>query len=77
MLKGASMLERRFLIKDQTGRGFAVTLPLSVVLERWDGAYSNDPDDPNEQSLEEWLNLSEIGETFTNLDENVTFIRTE
>lgn len=71
------MQEKRFLIKDQSGRGFAVTLPMADVLSRWDGAYSNDPEDSNETSFGDWMQVAEVGDTYDNVDENVTFTRTE
>ena len=65
------MQERRFLINDQSGRGIAVTLPLRDVIDRWDSCHKNDPEDPSETALGEWLEVAEIGDTFDNLDENL------
>jgi len=47
----------------------AVTLPVADILERWDADHNDDPDDPLETSLGEWLERSEVGDSFANLDE--------
>lgn len=71
------MADRRFLVKDNSGRGVAVTLPLSDIQERWDMGFKNDPDDEWEDSLGDWLESSEVGDTFTNLEDHVSFTRTD
>lgn len=71
------MSEKRFLVKDHSGRGIAVTLPLSVIQERWDMDYSNDPHNEYEDTLGGWLNNADVGDTFENQDEHVTFTRTD
>jgi hypothetical protein len=63
--------------KDHSGRGIAVTLPLSVVQERWDMDYSNDPQNEYEDTFGGWLNNADVGDTFENQDEHVTFTRTD
>lgn len=71
------MPEKRFLVKDHSGRGVAVTLPLSDIRERWDMGYSNDPESDFEDTLGEWLDSAEVGDTFENQDDHVTFTRTD
>lgn len=70
------MFEKRFLVKDLSGRGITVTLPLSDIRESWDLEYKNSPNDDCEDSLGNWLETAEVGDTFANEEENVTFTRT-
>jgi hypothetical protein len=69
--------DKRFLVKDHSGRGFAVTLPLSDIRERWDMSYSNSPDDEFEDNLGDWLDSAEIGDSFFNNDDYVSFTRVD
>ena len=71
------MTEKMFLVRDEGGRGVAVTLPLAEVLERWDAHYSNDPEDEFEATLGEWLEHAEVGDAYLHRDDNVSFTRTE
>jgi hypothetical protein len=71
------MSEKKFLVKDHSGRGVSITLPMAEIHARWDIAYSNDPESEIEESLGEWLDQAEVGDTFENQDDNVTFTRTE
>ena len=66
--------EKQFLVVDQSGRGAAVTLPASEILNRWEGTYSNDPDQP-EDTLCDFLDRGEVGDTFENQDDHATVIR--
>lgn len=71
------MPEKRFLVKDHSGRGVAVTLLLLDIQERWDMGYSNDPESEFEDTLGEWLDRAEVGDTYENQEDNVTFTRTD
>ena len=71
------MSEKLFLVKDESGRGIAVTLPLFEIQEHWDLDFKNRPDDEWEDSLGAWLVSAEVGETFTNHEDQVTFTRTD
>lgn len=71
------MPEKRFLVKDHSGRGFAVTLPISDVRERWDRNFKNDPDDEWEETLGDWLESADVGDTFTNTEDKCSFTRTD
>lgn len=75
--RGFTMSEKRFLVKDHSGRGVAVTLPLLDIQERWDTDYSNDPESEYEETLGEWLDRAEVGDTFENQEDHVTFTRTD
>ncbi len=69
--------EKRFLVTNQSGRGIAVTLPLSEIRTRWDMSFSNNPDDEFEESLGDWLDQAEVGDFFTNQEEMLTFTRVD
>lgn len=69
--------EKRFLVKDHSGRGIAVTLPLSDIVERWDLEFSNDPENEWEDTLGEWLEDAEVGDTFANQEDHVSFTRVD
>ncbi len=69
--------EPRFMVKDQSGRGFSVTLPLSDIRQRWDMEYRDDPANELESMFGDWLDTAEVGDTFTNHDDNVTFTRVD
>ena len=71
------MFEKHFLVKDESGRGTAVTLPLIEIHEHWDLDFKNHPDDEWEDSLGAWLVSAEVGETFTNHQDHVRFTRTD
>ncbi len=69
--------EKRFLVQDQSGRGIAVTLLFSEVRERFDLSFSNDLEDEFEETLGEWLEHAEVGDTFTNHEDMLTFTRVD
>ncbi len=71
------MADKRFLVKDTSGRGIAVTLPISDVRERWDMDFKNDPDSEWDDSLGDWLESADVGDTFLNEEDNVAFTRTD
>lgn len=64
-------------IDDQSGRGIAVTLPLSEVRERFDLSFSNDLENELEETLGDWLELADVGDTFANEEDHFTFTRVE
>lgn len=71
------MPETHFLLNDQSGRGFAVTLSAAEIRERWDLAYKNNPDNLWEDCFGVWLGSASVGDTFTHREANVTFTRTQ
>ena len=71
------MSERHFLVTDDSGRGIAVTLPLSDICERWDLSYSNDSDDEFAETFGDWLACADVGQKFVNHEDHCTFTRTE
>jgi len=69
--------EKKFLVQDHSGRGIAVTLPLSEVRESFDLSFSNDLEDEFEETLGEWLEHADVGDTFANEEDHFTFTRVE
>ena len=69
------MSEKHFLVKDESGRGIAVTLPLSEIRAKWNLDFKNCPNAEWEDSLGAWLESAEVGDTFTNHEDRVTFTR--
>jgi hypothetical protein len=69
--------EKRFLVKDHSGRGIAVTLPLSDIRERWDMDFSNDPENEFEDTLGDWMENADVGDTFFNQEDHVSFTRVD
>jgi len=67
---------RRFLVRDETGRGGAQEFELEDFEEHELG-YSNDPEDEFEQTLGEWLNSLNtcLGDEYFYEDDNFTIIR--
>lgn len=63
----------RFLLRDQSGRGFAIELMLSeFTTEERD--HVRDEDEPDD-TFGEWLDNSSAGEEYENTDDNFTVIR--
>ena len=71
------MNEKRFLVQEHSGRGIAVTLTLAGITERWDLEVSNNPESEFEDTLGEWLEYAEIGDSFTNEEEHSSFTRVD
>lgn len=70
------MTEKHFLLKDHSGRGLSVTLSASDIHEQWELDFKNDPADAWEDSLGDWLESANVGDTFSHDEANVTFTRT-
>ena len=70
------MHDRRFLVRDETGRGFSQEFELEDF-EKHDLEYSNDPDDEFEQTLGEQLNALNTcpGDEYFHEDDRFTIIR--
>jgi hypothetical protein len=64
------MLEKQFLVKDLSGRGFVSILTLADFRANWDLDYSNDPEDLSELTLGDWLADSSIGDSFNHSEDS-------
>jgi hypothetical protein len=65
--------EPRFLVRDESGRGFANELNYSEFTAEERG-HIEDEDEPDD-TLGEWLDNSSAGDEYQNTDENYTVIR--
>lgn len=65
--------EIRFLVRDESGRGFTCEVKISEFTDE-ERAHVEDEDDP-ENTFGEWLDNSSAGEEYKNTDENYTVIR--
>lgn len=65
--------EIKFLVRDDSGRGFTCEVKLSEFTDE-DREYCPNPDSPDD-TFGEWLNSAEIGEEFLNEDDHQTIIR--
>jgi hypothetical protein len=71
---------RRFLVRDESGRGFAATLTMDDILASWspeDIDYRPDPDDDFCESFREWMADSSAGDEYRHDELNVTVIRVD
>jgi hypothetical protein len=50
---------------------------LEDIKERWDMGYKNDPEDEWQDPLGDWLEAADVGETFRNQEDSVTFTRVD
>ena len=73
----SELLEKKFLVKDHSGRGIASNLPLSHIREHWDMDSKNDEEDEWEDTLGDWLESADVGDTYFRNENNCSFTRTE
>lgn len=70
---------RRFLVRDESGRGWAAeyTRDEFDTVAGWDLDYKNDPDDEFAETLREWLDGANttVGDEFDHEDDVLTIIR--
>lgn len=71
---------RRFLVRDESGRGWATEYTrddFDTVAGGWDLNYTNDPDDEFAQTLGEWLDdrNTTVGDEFDHEDDTLKIIR--
>ena len=60
--------ERTYSVRSQTGRQAHVLLTRSDFKEAWDLDHTNDPEDEMEQTLGEWLDACDIGDSYLHAD---------
>ncbi len=67
--------EKQYTVRSQTGRQALVLLSLSDFKEAWDLAHTNDPEDELEQTLGEWLDGCDIGDSYLHADAVCEIVR--
>lgn len=60
--------EKQYTVRSQTGRQAHVLLTRSDFREAWDLDHTNDPEDEMEQTLGEWLDACDIGDSYLHAD---------
>lgn len=69
----AELEQPRFLLRDNSGRGFAIELTLSEFTTD-ERDHVEDEDEPDD-TFGEWLDNSSAGDEYENTDDNFTVIR--
>jgi hypothetical protein len=72
--------EKRFLLRDESGRGYVSHWTASEMLSSWSDHeldYSADPEDEFCQTLRQFVAESDVGDSFDNTDENWTMLRVD
>jgi hypothetical protein len=60
---------KQFVLLDRARGYSAPVVTLEHMQDNWDLDYMNDPDDEDELTFGEWLELAEEGETYLHEDE--------